>query len=96
MEEKAEQERELKKYYAEEKRFFQDLLKKNREEGRGMEEQERQRQALATPDEGDEADFRDAALDTPVESRKRIEFAPADEAAQAKSVEEDDDYDELL
>ena len=61
-----------------------------------LEEQERQRQALATPDEGDEADFRDAALDTPVESRKRIEFAPADEAAQAKSVEEDDDYDELL
>ena len=61
-----------------------------------LEEQERQRQALATPDEGDEADFRDAALDTPVESRKKIEFAPADEAAQAKSVEEDDDYDELL
>jgi integral membrane protein (TIGR01906 family) len=61
-----------------------------------LEEQERQRQALATPDEGDEADFRDAALDTPVESRKRIEFAPADEAAQARSVEEDDDYDELL
>ena len=61
-----------------------------------LEEQERQRQALATPDEGDEADFRDAALDTPVESRKKIEFAPADEAAQARSVEEDDDYDELL
>ena len=56
-----------------------------------LEEQERQRQALATPDEGDEADFRDAALDTPVESRKKIEFAPAEEPE-----EEDDDYDELL
>ena len=42
-EEKAEQERELKEYYAEQHRFFQDLGKKNREEARPMEEQERQR-----------------------------------------------------
>ena len=44
-------------------------------------------------DEGLAADLRDAALDTPVESRQRIEFAPVDETKQA---EEDDDYDELL
>lgn len=56
-----------------------------------LEEQERQRQALDAPDEGVEADFRDAALDTPVESRRKIEFAPAEEPE-----EEDDDYDELL
>ncbi|XBI08086.1 hypothetical protein VPH35_135881 [Triticum aestivum] len=42
-EEKAEQERELKEYYAEQRRFFQDLGKKNREEAHRMEEQERQR-----------------------------------------------------
>ena len=42
-EEKAEQERELKKYYAEQHQFFQDLGKKNREEARRMEEQEWQR-----------------------------------------------------
>ena len=42
-EEKAEQERELKEYYVEQHRFFQDLGKKNREEARRMEEQERQR-----------------------------------------------------
>ena len=41
-EEKAEQERELKEYYAEQKGYFQDLLKKNREGARRMEEQERQ------------------------------------------------------
>ena len=41
--EKAEKERELKEYYAEKKGYFQDLLKKNREEARCMEEQERQR-----------------------------------------------------
>ena len=37
-EEKAEQERELKEYYAEQHRLFQDLGKKNREEARRMEE----------------------------------------------------------
>ena len=42
-EEKAEQERELKEYYAKQHRFFHDLGKKNREEARRMEEQERQR-----------------------------------------------------
>ncbi len=56
-----------------------------------LEEEEKRKQALDAPDEGVEADFRDAALDTPVESRKRIEFAPAE-----KTEEEDDDYDELL
>jgi hypothetical protein len=35
--EKAEQERELKEYYAEQKGYFQDLLKKNREDARRME-----------------------------------------------------------
>ena len=42
-EEKAEQERELNEYRAEQKLFFQGLLKKNREEGLHMEEEERQR-----------------------------------------------------
>ncbi len=56
------------------------------------EELERKRQTLAAPDEGDEADFRDAALDTPLESRQKIEFAPIEK----KQDEEDDDYDELL
>ena len=42
-EEKAEQERELKEYYAEQHRFFEEMGKKNREEARRMEEQERQR-----------------------------------------------------
>lgn len=55
-------------------------------------ELEKQRQALSTPDEGDEAEFRDAALDTPVESREKFEFAPLADAPE----EEDDDYDELL
>ena len=54
-------------------------------------ELEKQKQALATPDEAIEAEFRDAALDSPVESRKKIEFAPLE-----KAEEEDDDYDELL
>lgn len=61
------------------------------------EELERKKQALTTPDEGIEADFRDAALDTPVESRKKIEFAPVEEAAAAALEDEkDDDYDELF
>ena len=42
-EEKAEQEKELKKYYAEKRAFFGDLLKKNREKQRRLEELERQR-----------------------------------------------------
>ncbi|XBI95572.1 hypothetical protein VPH35_032005 [Triticum aestivum] len=42
-EEKAEQERELKEYYAEQHHFFQEMGRKNREEARRMEEQERQR-----------------------------------------------------
>ena len=42
-EEKAEQERELNEYRVEQKLFFQGLLKKNREEGLRMEEEERQR-----------------------------------------------------
>lgn len=60
------------------------------------EELERQRKALDTPDEGEAADFRDAALDTPVESRVKFEFAPADETTVGKPEEKDDDYDELL
>ncbi len=59
------------------------------------EELERQKQALDTPDEAIEAEFRDAALDAPVEGRKKIEFAPID-AMPEKPMEEDDDYDELL
>ena len=59
-------------------------------------ERERQKKVLAAPDEGEAADFRDAALDTPVESREKFEFAPADEALQNKPVEKDDDYDELF
>ena len=55
--------------------------------------EEKEKQAIDAPDEAVAADFRDAALDTPVESRQRIEFAPVDETKQA---EEDDDYDELL
>ena len=55
--------------------------------------EEKAKQAIDAPDEGLAADLRDAALDTPVESRQKIEFAPVD---QAKAVEEDDDYDELL
>lgn len=60
------------------------------------EEQERAKQMLATPDEGDEAEFRDAALDAPEESRRKIEFAPVTDAKESSLVEEDDDYDELL
>ena len=55
--------------------------------------EEKAKQAIDAPDEGLAADLRDAALDTPVESRQKIEFAPVDET---KPVEEDDDYDELL
>ncbi len=55
------------------------------------EEAEKAKQAIGTPDEAVAAEFRDAALDTPVESRQRIEFAPAE-----RKPEEDDDYDELL
>ena len=55
--------------------------------------EEKAKQAIDAPDEAVAAEFRDAALDTPVESRQRIEFAPVDETKQA---EEDDDYDELL
>lgn len=54
------------------------------------EAEEKEKQALAAADEGELADFRDAALDSPVESRKKIEFAPIDEEA----AEKDDDYDE--
>lgn len=51
----------------------------------------KERQAIGTPDEAVAAEFRDAALDTPVESRRKIEFAPVE-----GKPEEDDDYDELL
>ncbi len=59
---------------------------------------EKERQALGTPDEAAAADFRDAALDAPLESRKKIEFAPADETAKDSTLKEseDDDYDELF
>ena len=60
------------------------------------EELEKKKKALATPDEGDAAEFRDAALDTPVESRKKIEFAPLEDRPQDRPEEEDDDYDELF
>ena len=50
---------------------------------------EKEKQTLAPADEGELADFRDAALDAPVEGRKKIEFAPIDQGE-----EEDDDYDE--
>ena len=60
------------------------------------EEQERKKKALADPDEGAAADFRDAALDAPVEGRKKIDFAPVPEGSANGPVEEDDDYDELL
>lgn len=53
---------------------------------------EKERQAIGTPDEAIAADFRDAALDTPEESRQRIEFAPF----EGQVPEKDDDYDELL
>ncbi len=61
-----------------------------------LKEQEKQKQVLAAPDEGEAADFRDAALDTPVEGREKFEFAPADQALQNKPEEKDDDYDELF
>ena len=54
-----------------------------------MEAEEKEKQTLAPADEGELADFRDAALDAPVEGRKKIEFAPIDQGE-----EEDDDYDE--
>ena len=57
------------------------------------EEMERQKQILAAPDEGEEADLRDAELDSPMESRQKIDFAPFE---GKKAEEEDDDYDELL
>ena len=61
------------------------------------EEQERKKRTLATPDEGEAADFRDAALDTPVESREKFAFAPFEGKQPGKDAEEeDDDYDELL
>ena len=53
---------------------------------------EKEKQAIGTPDEAIAAEFRDAALDTPVEARQRIEFAPI----EGKPEEKDDDYDELL
>lgn len=61
-----------------------------------IEAQEKEKQALAAPDEGEEADFRDAALDTPVESREKFAFAPAAKEDARKFEEDDDDYDELL
>ncbi len=54
------------------------------------EEQERQKQAIGTPDEAIAADFRDAALDAPVESRRKIEFAPIDKTPEGASVEKAD------
>ena len=56
----------------------------------------KEKQAIGTPDEAVAAEFRDAALDAPVESRQRIEFAPIDEASARQAEEKDDDYDELL
>ena len=66
------------------------------ERRRLKEEQEKRQKALDTPDEAVAADFRDAALDAPLEGRKRIEFAPIDEMPEEKPAEDDDDYDELL
>ena len=64
------------------------------------EELERQKKVLAAPDEGEAADLRDAALDTPVESRVKFEFDSVEGAAAAAPTEEpeekDDDYDELF
>ena len=59
------------------------------------EELERGKQAIAEPDEAAAAEFRDAALDTPEESRQRIDFAPFSGQAQSDPEEKDDDYDEL-
>ncbi len=56
------------------------------------EAEEKKQQAIGTPDEAIAAEFRDAALDTPEESRQRIEFAPF----EGPQPEKDDDYDELL
>ena len=56
------------------------------------EELEKEKQVIGAPDEAIAADFRDAALDTPEESRQRIEFAPF----EGQQPEKDDDYDELL
>ena len=56
------------------------------------EELEKEMQVIGAPDEAIAADFRDAALDTPEESRQRIEFAPF----EGQQPEKDDDYDELL
>ena len=52
----------------------------------------KEKQAIGTHDEAVAAEFRDAALDTPEESRQRIEFAPF----EGPQPEKDDDYDELL
>ena len=60
------------------------------------EELERQKKILAAPDEGDFAEFRDAILDTPLESRQKIDFAPLTDQPQGKREEVDDDYDELF
>ena len=57
--------------------------------------EEKAKQAIDAPDEAVEAEFRDAALDAPLESRKKIEFAPVDEETAGKEPD-DDDYDELL
>ena len=60
------------------------------------EELEHKKKVLADPDEGAAAEFRDAALDTPLEGRVKIDFAPVSEKPEEKPTEEDDDYDELL
>ena len=57
--------------------------------------EEKAKQAIDAPDEAVEAEFRDAALDAPLESRKKIEFAPVDGETAGKEPD-DDDYDELL
>ena len=61
-----------------------------------IEEEERKKKTLGAPDEAEAADFRDAALDSPVESRVKIEFAPVDEELANKPMGKDDDYDELF
>jgi len=65
-------------------------------EGEAPTEEPPSETAIGSLDEAVAADFRDAALDVPVEGRKKIEFAPVDETTAKKSEEEDDDYDELL
>ncbi len=58
--------------------------------------EEKEKQAIGAPDEAVFAEFRDAALDAPEESRRKIDFVPIDEMPGGKQAEEDDDYDELL